>query len=224
MSYQKTNWQDLPSTATPINTTNLNKMENGIADANGAIGVDAYDSTATYAVGDLCIYNNTLYKCKTTISIAESFTSGHWIETTILNELQKNCATAKIDRQTITYGRPWASVDIPITSINPSQQGTGITLQNNKFVIGRGVNKILISATFSLYGNSLVNQEVYMRVKKNGADVYLLSKIFTKSLDQMILSGTLIDVSQGDIIDLSIFSGASDNFEVLDSIMTLQQI
>lgn len=28
MAYSKTNWQDLPSTATPINSTNLNKIEN----------------------------------------------------------------------------------------------------------------------------------------------------------------------------------------------------
>lgn len=28
MAYSKTNWQDLPSTATPLNATNLNKIEN----------------------------------------------------------------------------------------------------------------------------------------------------------------------------------------------------
>lgn len=33
MSYQKNNWQDLPSTATPINATRLNNMENGIEEA-----------------------------------------------------------------------------------------------------------------------------------------------------------------------------------------------
>lgn len=34
MAYTKTNWQDLPNTTTPINATNLNKMEQGIYDAN----------------------------------------------------------------------------------------------------------------------------------------------------------------------------------------------
>lgn len=33
MAYTKTNWQDLPNTTTPINASNLNKMENGIANA-----------------------------------------------------------------------------------------------------------------------------------------------------------------------------------------------
>lgn len=34
MGYVKTSWQDLPNTTTPINATNLNKMEQGIYDAN----------------------------------------------------------------------------------------------------------------------------------------------------------------------------------------------
>lgn len=38
-----------------------------------------YDSTATYSVGDLCIYQGTLYKCITAISTAEAFDSTHWL-------------------------------------------------------------------------------------------------------------------------------------------------
>lgn len=33
MAYQKTDWEDFPSTNTPINANNLNKMEEGIANA-----------------------------------------------------------------------------------------------------------------------------------------------------------------------------------------------
>lgn len=32
MAYTKTDWKNLPNTTTPINATNLNKIENGIAD------------------------------------------------------------------------------------------------------------------------------------------------------------------------------------------------
>lgn len=32
MAYSKTNWQDLPSTTTPLNATNLNKIENELSD------------------------------------------------------------------------------------------------------------------------------------------------------------------------------------------------
>ena len=34
MAYERVNWENLPSTKTPINQTNLNKMENGIARTN----------------------------------------------------------------------------------------------------------------------------------------------------------------------------------------------
>ena len=78
MSYNKKDWHNLPDISTPISATNLNHMEEGIADANGAIGVNTYDNTATYAVNDLCIYNNTLYICITAIINAENWNSTHW--------------------------------------------------------------------------------------------------------------------------------------------------
>ena len=34
-SYTKTNWQDAPSTATPITAAQLNRMEKGIEDCSG---------------------------------------------------------------------------------------------------------------------------------------------------------------------------------------------
>lgn len=85
MGYTKTNWQDLPNTATPITATRLNNMEKGIADANGAIGISDYSSSSTYIIGDLCIYNNKLYRCKTAISTSEVWNATHWEEKTLLN-------------------------------------------------------------------------------------------------------------------------------------------
>lgn len=48
---------------------------------------DKYDSTATYAVDDYCIYNDVLYKCTTAITTAESFDSTKWSATDIGTEL-----------------------------------------------------------------------------------------------------------------------------------------
>lgn len=44
---------------------------------------DEYDPTATYAVGDLCIHSNTLYRCNTAITTAEAWNSIHWTQTTV---------------------------------------------------------------------------------------------------------------------------------------------
>lgn len=42
-----------------------------------------YDNTATYALGDLCIYQNALYKCITAITTAEAWNATHWTATTL---------------------------------------------------------------------------------------------------------------------------------------------
>ena len=48
---------------------------------------DKYDSSKTYAVGDYCIYNDTLYKCKTAVTSAEEFDSSKWEATNCGKEL-----------------------------------------------------------------------------------------------------------------------------------------
>lgn len=47
MAYTKTTWQDLPNTTTPVNATNLNKIENGIE------AIDNDVSTINNNIGDL---------------------------------------------------------------------------------------------------------------------------------------------------------------------------
>ena len=45
MAYKRVNWENLPSTKTPINQTNLNKMENAIDQAGAEIFVGAEEPT-----------------------------------------------------------------------------------------------------------------------------------------------------------------------------------
>lgn len=87
MAYTPTNWQNLPNTTTPITANALNNMETGIKKSDTVIGGDEYDSTATYEIGDFCIYNNKLYRCTTAISTAEAWNSSHWEETSVEEEL-----------------------------------------------------------------------------------------------------------------------------------------
>ena len=111
MSYTKTNWSNLTSPA--INDTNLNKIENGIANSDGALGYDDYDNTQTYAVGAYCIYDNKLYKCTTAVSSAEDFDSTKWSEVnvkTILNTLQAEITSLQTKTQNFqTYYSAWGS-------------------------------------------------------------------------------------------------------------------
>lgn len=46
-----------------------------------------YDSTSTYAVGDLVLHEGQLYECSTAISTAEAWTAAHWTSKTVAAEL-----------------------------------------------------------------------------------------------------------------------------------------
>lgn len=47
---------------------------------------DKYDPTATYNVGEFCLYQGVLYKCTTAITVAEAWNSSHWTSTLIVDE------------------------------------------------------------------------------------------------------------------------------------------
>ena len=50
---------------------------------------DKYSATNTYAVGDYCIHENILYKCKTAITTGEAFDSNKWVQTTCGTEFKE---------------------------------------------------------------------------------------------------------------------------------------
>ena len=47
MAYERVNWENLPSTNTPVNADNLNKMDKGIANAVQKKGYASYNGYAT---------------------------------------------------------------------------------------------------------------------------------------------------------------------------------
>lgn len=52
MAYSKTNWQDSPSTATPITASRLNNMENGIYDIDTKLNIRTGSWTPTLTLTD----------------------------------------------------------------------------------------------------------------------------------------------------------------------------
>ena len=50
---------------------------------------DAFDETKTYAVGNYCIYNNVLYKCKTAVTEAGPWNEDNWAITTVEAEISE---------------------------------------------------------------------------------------------------------------------------------------
>lgn len=85
MAYTKTNWVN---GTTPLNETNLNKIESGIKNNDINIGEENYDNTKTYEVGDIVRYNEKIYKCITAITTAENFDISKWEQTNIVEIVQ----------------------------------------------------------------------------------------------------------------------------------------
>ena len=48
------------------------------SDLNAHQVAPEYSSSASYAVGDYCVYDSVLYRCTTAITSGEAWTSGHW--------------------------------------------------------------------------------------------------------------------------------------------------
>lgn len=83
----KVNFKNGASGNTPINDINLNLMQE-YAHENIGTNTDTYDSTKTYAVGDITIKDNQLYKCITAVTTAEEFDIAKWQKTSLMNMIE----------------------------------------------------------------------------------------------------------------------------------------
>ena len=80
---------DDQNNAISLNATNIAQVGgsvDGIAQLAYTIA-NVYDSTATYAVGDYAIYQNTLYKCTTAITVGETFDPTKWTSVKVMSEV-----------------------------------------------------------------------------------------------------------------------------------------
>ncbi len=87
-------------------TTAIGLNASNIAQVGGAVeGVsqlaytiaNVYDSSATYAVGDYAIYQNTLYKCTSAINVGETFDPTKWTSVKVMSEVGQGGGSASAD-------------------------------------------------------------------------------------------------------------------------------
>ena len=69
--------------------TLVNELETNIV-------AEEYSSSATYAIGDYCIYNNLFYRCTTAIATAEAWDSTHWVQVITGDELKRKPNTSDL--------------------------------------------------------------------------------------------------------------------------------
>ena len=66
------------------------KIKDSIADkiTYSSLGINNYDNSSTYSVGDYTRYLDQVYKCNTAIETAEDFDSSKWTQSTVLEYLK----------------------------------------------------------------------------------------------------------------------------------------
>lgn len=126
----------------------------------------AYDSTATYAVGDYVVYEHTLYVCNTAIPTAEQWTAAHWTQVdigTVLQSKQDNITANGILKGNGTsvsaatlgtnYGARSFSVTLPAASWSNNEQ----TVTSQYFVtVGYGFIVSPASSSFADYASAAI--------------------------------------------------------------------
>ena len=93
---------------------------------------DEYKNTKTYAVGDLCIHNNILYKCIIAVETAEEFNAEKWEVTSLCKEeIANKTAIAELNeklRHSLHFG---ISNQTNYVTVNLSEIPRGVYLLFN---------------------------------------------------------------------------------------------
>lgn len=95
---------DDQNTAIGQNTTTITQV-GGAVDGLSQLAytiANVYDSTATYAVGDYAIYQNTLYKCTTAINVGETFDPTKWTSVKVMSEVGQG-GGGSVDADDVSY-------------------------------------------------------------------------------------------------------------------------
>lgn len=161
----------------------VDKHINGAINEHHAVigySYDAYDDTATYAVGDLCIYNNALYKCTTAITTPEAWNASHWTATSIADEINELNSDISLMRVTRLKGN---STTFSFT--HPQVEVSG-SLRRPVLIIGYN-----LFTSFIIAGNA-ANAEAIMNMGSNTITV-------TKSVDSYTMNITLSQTSWGGV-------------------------
>ena len=103
---------------------------------------DEYKNTKTYAVGDLCIHNNILYKCITAVETAEEFNAEKWEVTSLCKEeIANKTAIAELTEKILSYDElaryPYVNDDNVRVRTYPSIEHSKII---TKYSTGKKVN------------------------------------------------------------------------------------
>ena len=185
----------------------------------------SYDSTATYNLGDLVVYNDTLYECTTAISVAEAWDATHWTQTDVSNQLSRKANidgsydlmnTGTSDNWTPYSADSGATQDIPFLNEGTgcgngeSVVDTGSYLQfKKKLGNTKSVNQLLNKANYPASSGVFTNNGDGS-VTANGTASSTQTFVFDTFVNEFFIKGHKYYVYSG-----LASTGSSSTFELM---------
>ena len=193
-----------------INNTLTTEIEDKIEilEDNTGTKTDTYSASATYAINDIVIHNNKLYKCTTAITVAEEFNPAKWLQVSLLDEINR---AKKLNGQefiivTIATGKTMSlNYKIPFDVVSRNTSSGKLTLSSGNVVIGDGVKKVRVSGCI-FNEVQVINAGTYSAssTQKNGV---LISTHIINLATQFCTNNCLpriVDVTKNDTITLNV--------------------
>lgn len=114
-------------------------------------------------------------------------------------------------------GTPWVPFKISLASTKSNTSSGLLTTSSSGITIGKGVNTVNVSASLCYYQLNTIS-EVDLIILKNGSTVTSISNTCTEpnSIYSLATNAVAINVAQGDLIQIGITKGVSNNLTVIN--------
>ncbi len=171
----------------------LNALQDAIIALAGKES-DVYNSSSTYAVGDIVTYSDKLYKCITEITTAEEWDSSKWKETSLKTLVKENIAniatnasniknlnTNKQDKLTagknitisedniISAAGGSTAPEFAISSGTKSVTTAGVVTENSSITLSKSGYKPIALAGFNSSNEKITFQTLYFNSLPSGS-------------------------------------------------------
>ena len=172
-----------------------------------------YSTTSTYKVGEYVYYNGHLYRCTTAITTGEAWTSGHWTQVSLSNDLLN---LSYVNRGMLAAGSDLNDINYnSVYQVSNANTPTNAPVSNTPFIV---LTNIFSGSTYrSQYVITFSSFEVYGRRMNSGTwgawsripimDNYHL----TNSTSQIASSDDLDDIHDNSIRFVAV-NAAPDNY------------
>ena len=184
-----------------VSDTDMNEIKDTVNSTIEGIGFDSdtYSNTSTYAVGDMVIYNNAIYKCNTAIAVGENFDSSKWDLIPLSQAITrpKSCMRMYLSSQ-YSYTSNAAK---KLTLTKDSSQGSNLTVSDGGVKIGAGISHVFVSGQVYFFtGSNHADGKLCLLYKNN---TVISATHNRQSYNYIMTTGScIIPVSEGDVIYL----------------------